>query len=1107
MTAKIPAPKNTTRQAQPQKTQREPRQKQSRNAPMGRTAQGAPRTQQQKQFPAQPQAAAAIPQVRTESDLNSFLSVLDHYYQTGALSEESYLEVKGEAFKKLAHLKKQNAFGSQNQLQRQSRQQQQNQAQQKQAAQNPHNKKLYDAAEKAMEAAVRAAGSKLLGLRHDSVSQPTEAAGGADSGTMQGQARQFPQQQFAQNALDNASVSQLHKAKNDAKALLEFIEESFHEGGLSRGDYVAARSQKLRDIAEIDARLSEGFAGGDAFAQESGEGEEDEDARDSESEEAQLDVFGKRGAKAKAMPKAARKREGEGGFDAIAAAEKNFGTVEASAFEGEDDAPGVGGESEDAVESAAGGAGDIPESFPSFAQLVQRNSAGKVPRDFDSNYGQLEQTGGALQGLENESAQRREPEMRPVELELLQALGLKKNRHALDELEASSGGPAPKAYSAKAKAKGGGPDDMAGSFTPESIAAEEKREQEAVKSSQKPDAAGAFLSKLKAFIPGGPQGDGGAQAAPQAQAEEAQTMAVRAGPESQAEDSAIPADSSAGTMKILMEIEKLKVKTDTLAEMRSAIDERLGRIQEGIGEMRSMAFQRESSQKELEGKVEKYLDLVEALEPQKFLREFDKRDKELAVQQMRLEKLEAMGADVARTANSTKTLLESMGSIKNLSNMNREVAEKLAKMDSVVNRSQKISDDIDSAFIELGKKLEEFSVYAGRQEVLVQTVQDLSEMMENTNRKFETYTAKEELEPVFHQLDGLRRSMAEMRATVYMKLEGREVPPRARELLKQKESIGILLQGLEEDFDSRQISAQDYELAKRANLEKLSQIERELANEYEEMVDKRRQEELAATATARNICVDPAVAMQHSHGGAGMRDSLEEVAEVPGQAESLAASEGLPQQAGSMATQTQPKFQAQQPDKPKQGFFEAIFKAIPAVPIDEKMKKQMQKAQGGTTALPSAEDVISTLSKKEEEIAPAKQKRPGRQGAKQAAGIAAQPAQMPQNPPAAKPQPQAMPLAEQTQPPQPAQEPRAATRGTPAGTEGGKPVFDLKKLLEMRLAIQNGRDGARQAQKAQAAPQKASPPTAQTAAKTAKVPAKRPAPKQPPKGKAGGKKR
>ncbi len=1049
--------------------------------------------------------------MRTEAGLNSFLSVLDHYYQAGALSEESYLEVKGEAFKKLAHLKKQNAFGNQN---RQAQAQPQQQTQ-KQSPANPHNKKLYDAAEKAMEAAVRAAGTKLLGIKHDNAMQDEAVQQGAQNAGRQPQFNYNGQPQASGgDGLDGASIPQLTKAKNDAKALLEFVEESFREGALSKESYLAARSQKLRDISQIEARLAATY-GDDAYSQEADEAEENEEADESEGEEDGLDVFGKKGASSQKQQKQAKRKNGEaaGGFDAIASAEKSFGAAEAPAFEDETDAAEETQEHETPVEPAEGGESEIPSGFPSFAELLQRHAAGRLaaPNNDYENFPQLR---------EPEPATPLQTQASSMEQELLQALGMKKNRHALAELEAGAGSDAgnapktgmPKTYSAKAKAKAGGPDDLAGSFTPESIAADEKKEQEAIKASQKPDAAGAFFSKIKSFIPSAPAGAAG-QAPAQ---DEPQTMAVRGGPEGSSEDSAIPTESSAGTMKILMEIEKLKVKTDTLSEMRSALDERLGHIQENMGEMRSMLFQRESSQKELEGKVEKYLDLVEALEPQKFLREFDKRDKELAAQQMRLEKLEAMGADVARTANSTKTLLESMGSLKNLANMNREVAEKLSKMDATVNRSQKTSDDIDAAFIELGKKLEEFSVYAGRQEVLVQTVQDISEMMENTNRKFENYTAKEEMEPLFRQLDAMRHSMSELRATVFLKMEGREIPPRAREMIKQKESIELLLQTLEEDFDARQITAQDYELAKRANLQKLSELERELAKQYEQIVAKNQEEDLKASAIASRITIAP---------------------QMPGQAESFGAEEGVPDaaveeetpKAGAKAKSTSAQDEAiiaamqkqapapaqmqgaQKPRKP--GMFEALFKAIPAVPIDDKMKQRLEKLASQGNAAPSAEEIITTLSKKEEELPKEEKfraKRKGKQSPGQAeeggaaeeenaeAAEGAQAGIQKQNKPAGAKQaqqaaqaqtPQAAPIPQTQQQPrenplakqkpiisQQAQpdlqgQPQAATKGTPASPEG-KPVFDLKKLLEMRLAIQKTPQPAQPSQaRAQKKPQ------------------------------------
>ncbi len=977
-------------------------------------------------------AAQGLPPVRTEQDVHSFLSLLDHYFEAGALSEESYFEVKGEALKKLAHLKKQKAFGASTA----AIAQQAGAKKQELQEQPAHKKKLYDAAEKAMEAAVRAAGTKLLGIRPGA--QPAfEEAENLQQFSQQPQQGQM-QQPVQASGLDGASVTQLKKARGDAEAMLEFIEESFSEGGLSEENYRSTRASKMRELSRIKSllqqRLGE-YDGDDAVDSDESDEQDSDEEGDAEGEEEPgeygLNVFGSRKTRALAPKAKARKKRGNEFDDGLSeAAEKTRAKYEAAQEE-------------------------IPESFPSFSKLM-----GSAAPEIAEENGEAEESGeiGELEELEESRGPRLlkgEHSHLEMELELLGALGLKKNKHALQELENTvvpGEGERYSFYGAKtAKAKAGNPgDDLAGTFTPESIAEDEKKQREKDSAGQPQDAAGAFLSKLKSFIPAGPSGNAqgarGGQAQNGGQSQQGFAQSQQGSP---SEEAAVATDFSASTMKILMELEKLKAKTETLGEMRNALDERLGHIQESLGELRSMTFARESGQKELEAKVEKYLDLVENLEPQKFLKEFDKRDKELAAQDMRLEKLEAASADLARVANSTKSLLESMGSLKNLSSLNKEVSEKLSKMDSTVNRSQKTADDVDRAFVEVGNKLEEFSIYAGKQEVLGQTVQDLVEMLETTNKKFDAYVGKDDLDKYGKQLENVNLSISELKATKLLQEDGRDLPPRTRELLKQKESVEFLLASIEEDFDAREMTAQDYEIAKRANLQKLSQVEKALREEYDQITDVRKQEEFKATEIAKNVCVEPGVMKA--------REGFEhEEAAKPEPAKALLKNTA------------------------KKGFFEKAFSAIPSPDSakatgkrveEEKTAQESPAPVAQALAMPLHSQSLSDSlmhalgAKHPAQYPPAaggknwrekrsalrvQQQASANQGIPPQALVAEKRAQeLVENASAENPETASLP---KTQPArlQPGVPMRAKSR---AG--GEKPVFDLKKLLEIRLKMQD----------------------------------------------------
>ncbi|MFH1107236.1 MAG: hypothetical protein V1787_05045 [Candidatus Micrarchaeota archaeon] len=281
----------------------------------------------------------------------------------------------------------------------------------------------------------------------------------------------------------------------------------------------------------------------------------------------------------------------------------------------------------------------------------------------------------------------------------------------------------------------------------------------------------------------------------------------------------------AAAQKVILELEKLKVKVDTVAEARNSLEERIGHIQESVGELRQMLFERDASIKEQEAKVSRFMDMVQELEPQKLMKELEKRDRAAGELSMRVEKQETMGGDLAGKVNRTIELLESIGSLKNIANVNKEIGDKLQRIEGTVNKAERLGEEIGRVYVDLNRRLEDFTVYRGKQDLMAESVKDLVQLVEGTGAKLNELVTKDDLNDLKRLVDDAKLRAQELEAKMLLMEQGRDLPHVVKELKKQKEGVELILSSNDQEFFERLISREDYERVRQANLRKLAEID------------------------------------------------------------------------------------------------------------------------------------------------------------------------------------------------------------------------------------------------------------------------------------------
>lgn len=269
--------------------------------------------------------------------------------------------------------------------------------------------------------------------------------------------------------------------------------------------------------------------------------------------------------------------------------------------------------------------------------------------------------------------------------------------------------------------------------------------------------------------------------------------------------------------KFETETEKMKALIETIREGKKISDEKIQRVVEGLAEIRTMVYGREASVKEEEVRLEKVMDIMNRLEPEKLIMELGKRDKEVNNQNLRIVKLEETTGEFGEMLKRIEKLMKDIGSLENVISISNEASEKLMNMKNIERNNQKMLDKIQGVYAELSKRMEEFMLYRAKQDRMDDLLNEMMKNIDEINTKAAYFVTKDDLES--------------FRATMRTAAPAAAAPVAADEtgeLKLQKDEIEMLMKSMEEEFKSGTISKEEYEKMKKANLAKLDEIENKM---------------------------------------------------------------------------------------------------------------------------------------------------------------------------------------------------------------------------------------------------------------------------------------
>jgi len=286
--------------------------------------------------------------------------------------------------------------------------------------------------------------------------------------------------------------------------------------------------------------------------------------------------------------------------------------------------------------------------------------------------------------------------------------------------------------------------------------------------------------------------------------------------------------------KIDGKTQKLSANIDTLKETNSGMSERMQTINESIGELRSHGSQRESVIKDMQSKLDTIDDEVSAINPQKYSKALEKRDKTAGKQDMRIEKLEMKASDIAKTTGEIRKLLESIGGLENISNVSKDIGKKMNHVTQLYDDMQKLANRIEKIYVQLNKRMEDFAIYKSKQENVEGVVKDIIKSIDAVSVRLDDYVT-------IPNFDSLKKGISdlEIRINTLQEMIGKvipvarmKIPQPIRDLQEEKEAIQSINDSLESEYAEGRMAKESYDLVREKNIKKMGSVETALKKEW-----------------------------------------------------------------------------------------------------------------------------------------------------------------------------------------------------------------------------------------------------------------------------------
>lgn len=205
-------------------------------------------------------------------------------------------------------------------------------------------------------------------------------------------------------------------------------------------------------------------------------------------------------------------------------------------------------------------------------------------------------------------------------------------------------------------------------------------------------------------------------------------------------------------------LDKQDGKFEAESGFREAMNERMSSFAEELGELRSMILDREKSFNDIQVGFERINDTTREIQPEKIRAEFEKSEKALIDNTIKVEKVELFINSLKEELKNYRLQMSKVKSFDNLLEVIQKIKEELNQISESKNYIDRKAAKVESIFSDLNERLGNFNKAEAKIEKLDALTQDLMKSVDKIETRLEEVALKED---VNKKLDPLVASSSE----------------------------------------------------------------------------------------------------------------------------------------------------------------------------------------------------------------------------------------------------------------------------------------------------------------------------------------------------------
>ncbi len=276
---------------------------------------------------------------------------------------------------------------------------------------------------------------------------------------------------------------------------------------------------------------------------------------------------------------------------------------------------------------------------------------------------------------------------------------------------------------------------------------------------------------------------------------------------------------------INIQIAKLTAKVESMLDIRKSYSERFSLMSEQIGELRGMILDNSKQIQKTEVASSKAVDLVNEVQPEKFMTQLRKTETNIESLKAALETKESIMKDITEELQKIRRQMSFYRGIEQVSKLNDEIKKDLLNIKKTQTQVERHSDKVESIFIDLQKKYGELDSYSATLAELEKSSQQLTKSfdkisflvdekadkkefadMNNKMQAFMTESRLEKMKEFTHDIQIFQKRSAEnfeILKTVKQRTDDLYLAFENADMHTMK----IVLKNLEKEFDLAKIDA------------------------------------------------------------------------------------------------------------------------------------------------------------------------------------------------------------------------------------------------------------------------------------------------------------